>query len=108
MLFFPLLYTSLITFRYIVQLGYACVEAGFSFSLILQLACSPALCHTGQEPFLHATTQHVPKSTLCTPVWQSLQPHHAVRAGPLGVAAVTSRKGQTVVHRLGEAVVTSP
>lgn len=108
MLFFPLLYTSLITFRYIVQLG-VCMRGG---RILLQPhPCSLALCRTEQEPFLHATTQHVPKSTLSTPVCQSLQPHLVMPAGPLGVAAVTpgtSWEGQTVVQRLGEAIVTSP
>lgn len=38
MLFFPLLYTNLITFRYFWQLGHPCTEAGFSSSLTLWLA----------------------------------------------------------------------
>lgn len=36
MLFFPLLYTNLITFRYLWQLGHACTEAGLSSSLTLR------------------------------------------------------------------------
>lgn len=38
MLFFPLLYTNLITFRYFWQLGHARTEAGASFGLSLRLA----------------------------------------------------------------------
>lgn len=38
MLFFPLLYTNLITFRYLWQLGQPCTEAGASSSLTLWLA----------------------------------------------------------------------
>lgn len=38
MLFFPLLYTGLITFRYFSLLGHACIKAWISSSLTLQLA----------------------------------------------------------------------
>lgn len=65
MLFFPLLYTSLITFRYFLQLGHGCTKAEFSSSLPCGWLEEAAVALPGAAVYFHPCSPQGEEAAAC-------------------------------------------